>query len=195
MTTSIRNPRPESKADARGRKPATEFETQWREPDRTLVDYVAAAWSRKLWIGISALALGAIAFVYALTRPNVYASHASLLVIGNRSGASAAEVAANMLRMGNIGPSQVLSALEIVNSSEVAERVVAKATPAEITRPTKVPPCCFATAETTSSSRCTLCRCPSAGMPSSRAGNRTVASRRTGSSATGAAPAAPRSTK
>jgi uncharacterized protein involved in exopolysaccharide biosynthesis len=135
MMTSIRNPRSESKPEHRVRKPGTEFEAHWRDPERTLVDYVAAAWSRKVWIGIAAGTTMAMAIIYALTRPNVYASQASLMVIGSRSGGSAAEVAANMLRVGNIGPSQVLAALEVVNSSVVAERVVAKLTPAEITKP------------------------------------------------------------
>ncbi len=135
MMTSIRNPRPESKPDQRVRKAASEFEAQWRDPERTLVDYVAAAWSRKFWIGVVGGIAGLVAIVYALTRPNVYASQASLMVVGNRSGGNAAEVAANMLRTGNIGPSQVLAALEVINSSVVAERVAERLGAAEITKP------------------------------------------------------------
>lgn len=135
MMTTTRNPRSDSKPDQRVRKPATEFEVQWRDPERTLVDYVAAAWSRKAWVGLVTGLTTLVAIIYALTRPNVYASQASLMVVGNRGGGSAAEVAANMLRMGNIGPSQVLAALEVINSSVVAERVVERLTPAEITKP------------------------------------------------------------
>src|SRR5690606_18761499 len=136
MTTTVRPPRPEPKPDvARGRRPPTEFEVTWRDPDRTLVDYLAAVWSRKLWIGTTVAVTTFAAVVYSLTRPNIYASEASLLVLGNRSGASAAEVVSILLGMGNIGPSQVLSALEVVHSSVVAQRVVERLTPAEITRP------------------------------------------------------------
>lgn len=135
MTTSVRDPRSEAPPESRMRQPATVFEAQWRDPERTLVDYLAAAWSRKLWIGISMAVTTFVAVVYALTQPNTYASQASLLVIGNRSGGSAAEVAANMLRTGSIGPSQVLSALEMVNSTVVAQRVVERLTPAVITQP------------------------------------------------------------
>src|SRR5690606_14413362 len=112
-----------------------EFEVTWRDPDRTLVDYLAAVWSRKLWIGTTVAVTTFAAVVYSLTRPNIYASEASLLVLGTRSGANAAEVVSNLLGMGNIGPSQVLSALEVVHSSVVAQRVVERLTPAEITRP------------------------------------------------------------
>lgn len=135
MTSSIRSPRSDSRTETRARRPSTQVVVEWREPDRTLVDYLAAVWSRKIWIAIAAAAGTAVATVYALTRPNVYASQASVLVLGNRSGTSAAEVAANILRVGNVGPSQVLSALEVVNSSVVAERVVDMIGAAEITQP------------------------------------------------------------
>jgi len=135
MTTSTRPPRTDPRPDARPRKPSTEFTAEWREPERTLVDYLAAIWSRKFWIVVSAGVTTGAAVVYALLQPNVYAANASLLVLGNRGGANAAEVAANMLRMGNIGPSQVLSALEVVNSTVVAERVVDAVGPEEITAP------------------------------------------------------------
>lgn len=135
MTTSMRPPRTDPKPDTRARKASSEFAAEWRDPDRTLVDYLAAVWSRKLWIVVTTVVTTGLATIYALTQPNVYASQASLLVLGSRSGANAAEVAANMLRMGNIGPSQVLSALEVVNSSVVAERVVDMVGPDEITRP------------------------------------------------------------
>jgi uncharacterized protein involved in exopolysaccharide biosynthesis len=135
MTTSVRNPRPDAKPETRVRKAPTQFEAHWREPERTLVDYLAALWSRKLWIGLSVAAAGLAAVAYGLTQPNVYVSHAKLLVLGTRTGANAAEVAANMLRMGNVGPSQVLTALEVVNSSVVADRVVERLTPAVITQP------------------------------------------------------------
>lgn len=117
------------------RRPGTEFEARWRDPERTLADYLSALWARKLWVLGACAVTSAIAFFYALTLPNVYVSQASLLVRGSTGGASAAEVAANMLRMGNIGPSQVLSALEVVNSKMVADRVVEQLGPAEITKP------------------------------------------------------------
>ncbi|MEZ5963987.1 MAG: Wzz/FepE/Etk N-terminal domain-containing protein [Planctomycetota bacterium] len=135
MTTSTRTPKLDPKPDSRVRRPPSEFTAEWREPERTLVDYLAAIWSRKMWIVVAMAVSTAAATAYALTQPNVYASQASLFVIGNRSGANAAEVAANMLRMGNIGPSQVLSALEVVNSTVVAQRVVDSVGPEEITRP------------------------------------------------------------
>lgn len=135
MTTSTRIPKSDPRPDSRVRRPSTEFTAEWREPERTLVDYLAAVWSRKVWIVVTTAVATGLAVIYALTQPNVYASHASLLVLGNRTGANAAEVAANMLRVGNIGPSQVLSALEVVNSTVVADRVVDSVGPEEVIRP------------------------------------------------------------
>jgi hypothetical protein len=136
MTTStVRPSRPDAKSDQRPRTATTEFEATWRNPDRTFVDYFSAVWTRKVWIVAFTGIIAVVATLYSLTQPNVYASTASLLVLGNRGGANAAEIAANMLRVGNTGPSQVLAALEVVNSNQVAMRVVEAVTPDEITKP------------------------------------------------------------
>lgn len=134
-TTSIRSPRPDSRQDPPRRSGTQEFEAQWRNPERSLVDYVSAVWVRKFWILVLAAAAAAAATMYALTQPNVYSSSASVLVVGNRGGANAAEMAVNMMRIGNVGPSQVMSALEVINSHEVAARVVENLGPREILRP------------------------------------------------------------
>lgn len=136
MTSStVRPTRPDAKPEQRPRTATSEFEATWRNPDRTFVDYFSAIWTRKVWIAAFTGVLGLVVTLYTLTQPNVYQSTASLLVIGNRGGANAAEIAANMLRVGNTGPSQVLAALEVVNSTEVAARVVDAVTPEEITQP------------------------------------------------------------
>lgn len=134
-TTSLRSPRSDSRQDPPRRSGTQEFEAQWRNPERSLVDYVSAVWVRKVWIVVLAAAAGAVATLYALTQPNVYSSSASVLVVGNRGGANAAEMAVNMMRLGNVGPSQVMSALEVINSYEVATRVVENLGAREILQP------------------------------------------------------------
>ncbi len=134
-TTSIRTSRQEPRQEPPRSSGSQEFEVRWRNPERALVDYVSALWVRRVWIVMAAGLAMMIATLFALTQPNVYSSSASVLVGGNRSGANAAEMAVNMLRLGSVGQSQVMSALEVVNSHEVALRVVTNLGPQEILRP------------------------------------------------------------
>lgn len=111
------------------------FTIQWRNPERRLIDYVAAVWQGKVVMLVAAgIATLAGTFV-ALTKPNTYASTATLMVHSTAHVGSASEAAANLVGAGQILPTQVVNAVEIVTSSDVLRRVVGRIGPKEILKP------------------------------------------------------------
>ncbi|MEM7204671.1 MAG: Wzz/FepE/Etk N-terminal domain-containing protein [Planctomycetota bacterium] len=123
MVQAVQNePLTESASPPRRRSGA--FTVQWRNPERTLVDYVSAVWSAKFAVLAAGLLCGLAGLVYGLTKPNTYASDARLMVHGTERSGSAADAAANLLGTGRILPDQVVTAVEIIRSRVVLARVV-----------------------------------------------------------------------
>ena len=107
---------------------------RWRNPERILADYASEIWSRWKALLIAAAVCGAIGLIYALRKPNTYASQATMIVHGGTQGL-ATDAAARLLGKGQILPSQVLTAVEILRSRLVLRKVVESVGYEEILRP------------------------------------------------------------
>ncbi len=107
---------------ARRRQPV--FEMRWRNPERGLLDYASAVWARKYTVLLVTFLLGFVGLVYALSKPNTYASKARLMVHGAELSGTATDAAAALLGTGRILPDQVVTAVEIIRSRIVLARLV-----------------------------------------------------------------------
>lgn len=108
---------------------------EWRNPERRFVDYLAALWQGKITLLVLTVLATMVGIFVALTKPNTYASEATLMVHGTAQVGSASEAAANLVGVGQILPTQVVNAVEIVSSSDVLRRVVGRIGAKEILKP------------------------------------------------------------